>query len=366
MKIATIVGTRPQLIKVAGVSKELRRMHEEVIIHTGQHYDYFLSGTFFKELGIPNPDYNLNVGSGTPNSQIGKMLIGLEDILRREKPNIVLVFGDTNSALAGALAAAKLHIKVAHIEAGERNFDASIKKIHPSSIPEETNRVLIDHLSSLLFCTTERAVDNLKNDGIIEKVYLVGDVMFDLWVIHSHELENKSSILKKFSLSKKGYVLATIHREINTNNIENLLSILKAFEEIEEKIIFPLHPRTRRYLEEYNLLDYLESMVHILTTEPVGYIDMLQLEKNARIVLTDSGGVLKEAYFFHVPTLNLDKTTEWIDLVLLGWSRLVGSNTLLIKKEICGTIPKDHPALFGNGNASLKIVDILSTVSFDQ
>ena len=287
MKIASVVGARPNFIKLAPVSKELRKEFDEVIIHTGQHYDYEMDRVFFDELGIPEPDYHLGVGSGSHGYQTGEMLKRVEEVLIKEKPDLVLVFGDTNSTLAGALAAVKLHIKVAHVEAGLRSYD--------KKMPEEINRVLTGHCSDLLFCPTETGVKNLKNEGIAKGVYLTGDVMVDALQESIKIAEKKSRILDELDLKPEEYFLATVHRAENTDDFSRLRSIVDAFCEIVH-IVFPCHPRTEKMLKKFDLWDRLQKSVKVI--KPVGYLDMLVLEKNARKNLTDSGGVQKEAYIY--------------------------------------------------------------------
>jgi len=354
MKIATIVGARPQFIKMMPVSRELKKAGvKEIVIHTGQHYEYEMNRIFFEQLDIPEPDYYLGVGSGTHGYQTGEMLKKIEEVLIKEKPDIVLVYGDTNSTLAGALAAVKLHIKVAHIEAGLRSFD--------KRMPEEVNRVLTDHVSDYLFAPTETAVRNLKNEGITEEVYLTGDVMYDA-LLHNIETARKHSrILKDLGLRPKGYLLATVHRAENTNIRKNLKNIIKAFIESSELIVFPIHPRTRKYLNQYGLMEELEKSDNVLLLNPVGYLDMLLLEENAKKILTDSGGVQKEAYFLKVPCITLRERTEWVETVEDGWNILVGTDKEKILKAIVEFEPtgETYTYKFGTGDASKKVVKIL-------
>jgi len=356
MKIVTIIGARPQFIKMAPVSKELRKHFNEVIIHTGQHYDYEMSKIFFEQLNIPKPDYYLGVGSGPHGYQTGEMIKRIEKVLIKEKPNLVLVYGDTNSTLAGALAAVKLHIKVAHVEAGLRSFD--------KKMPEEINRVIADHISDLLFCPTKTAVKNLRNEGIKNGVYLTGDVMFDALLTNIKIAEQKSKILEKLGLKLKNYYLATVHRAENTDNRKNLENIINAFIESEELIVFPAHPRTIKFLKIYKLLNKIENADNIFLIKPVSYLDMLMLEKNAKKIITDSGGVQKEAYFLKVPCITLRNRTEWIETVEDGWNILVGANRERIIKAIKEFEPqgKTYFYRFGNGKASKKISKIIAEI----
>jgi len=316
MKIISVVGARPQFIKLSALSKELRKKHQEIILHTGQHYDDELSKIFFSELSIPEPDYNLGIGSAEHGEQTGRMLKGIEEVLLLERPDLVIVYGDTNSTLAGALAAVKQRIPVAHVEAGLRSF----KK----TMTEEINRVLTDHISSLLFCPTKTSVQNLRKEGITQGVYLVGDVMYDSLREHIKRAEKVSGIMKKQNLSKKDFYLVTIHRAENTDIKENLKKIVQILAELDKKTVFPIHPRTKKSLSEFNLLGKLESKDHLLLIDPVSYLDMLVLEKNARCVLTDSGGVQKEAFFLNTPCLTLREETEWVETLKNNWNNLVG------------------------------------------
>jgi UDP-GlcNAc3NAcA epimerase len=326
MKILTIVGARPQFIKLAPFSKVLRENGiNEIIVHTGQHYDENMNDLFFKELEIPEPDYNLGIGSGNHGEQTGRMLIEIEKVILKENPDLVIVYGDTNSTLAGALAASKLHIKLAHVEAGLRSFN--------KRMPEEINRVLTDHVSDILFCPTQTAVENLKNEGITKGVYLVGDVMFDALLHFSKISDMKSNILERLNIKPKEYYLATIHRAENTDNYERLKNILIAFSKMDEKVVFPIHPRTRKMISYYGLGDLLEND-NVKVIDPVGYLDMLKLEKNAKAILTDSGGVQKEAFWLKVPCITLRDETEWVETVNLGWNRLVGSNVEKILEAV--------------------------------
>jgi UDP-GlcNAc3NAcA epimerase len=354
MKIATIVGARPQFIKCAPVSRQLRKVTTEVLIHTGQHYDDNMNEVFFRDLHLPKPDWNLGVGSALHGGQTGQMLARIEEVLIKEKPDYVLTYGDTNSTLAGALAAAKLGIQVAHIEAGLRSFNRQM--------PEEINRVLVDHVSSLLFCPTQTAVGNLKNEGITQGVHLVGDVMYDAMLQFTEIANQRSTILKDLKLKPKEYLLATIHRPSNTDCEENLRNILMALQANDEPVIFPVHPRTRNYLREFGLDEAGSINGRLQLVEPLGYLDMLMLEQNARLILTDSGGVQKEAYFFRVPCVTLRTETEWLETVETGWNVVAGTNVAQIMSLVNGKHwPQGTPpALFGNGRAAERIVSELA------
>jgi len=351
MKIVSIVGARPQFIKCAPLSRVLRKEHEEVLIHTGQHYDPEMSDIFFEELGIPKPDFHLNVGSSTHGKQTGEILAGVEVVLLREEPEMVLVYGDTNSTLAGALAAVKLHIPVAHIEAGLRSFDRAM--------PEEINRVVADHVSDLLFCPTETAVANLKNEGIFKGVHQVGDVMVDALRFNQQIADERSGILERLGLSQGMYLLMTVHRPSNTDNKEHMQSILRALQRSGKTVVFPVHPRTRKYLQEYGLWDRMPDS--LLCVDPVGYLDMLRLLSGAEKVLTDSGGVQKEAYITGVPCITLRENTEWVETVQDGWNILVGADEEKILRAIQSSIPvTPHREVFGSGDASERIAAVIA------
>ncbi|MDK2891258.1 MAG: UDP-GlcNAc3NAcA epimerase [Methanoculleus sp.] len=350
MKIVSIVGARPQFIKCAPVSRELRKEHEEILVHTGQHYDHGMSEVFFEELRIPRPDYNLGIGSGTHGRQTGAMLGAIEGVLEIEKPDMVLVYGDTNSTLAGALAAAKLHIPAAHVEAGLRSFDRSM--------PEEVNRVLTDHASDLLFCPTATAVANLATEGITKGVHLVGDVMVDAMNYNRTIAEERSRILEDVGVEPGDYLVATVHRPSNTDSPENMAAILGALGEADRSVVFPVHPRTRKFLREYGLLAEMPENIRVI--EPLGYLDMLRLMAQAEKILTDSGGVQKEAYMLGVPCITLRENTEWVETVEAGWNVLVGAERERIISMIREFAPAgDQFPLFGNGQAAAVIAKII-------
>lgn len=348
-KIVTIVGARPQFIKTAFLSWELRKYFKEVVVHTGQHYDPNMSDIFYKDLNLPPVDYNLEVGSDSQGKQTGLMLEKIEQVLIKEKPDLVLIYGDTNSTVAGALAASKLHIPVGHIEAGMRSFNRQM--------PEEINRVVADHLSSLLFCTSKSVIKLLKKEGIKDGVFLVGDVMNDLQLkAESLKRKAQSNIFENYKIEPKNYLLATIHRQENTDIKENLTNIVEAFGQIKDIIVWPIHPRTKKYIEKYKLK--LPSNIKII--EPVGYREMICLETNAKMILTDSGGVQKEAYIARVPCITLRNETEWTQTVESGWNQLVGTDIKKILKLIKNfPKPLKHPNFLGNGNAYLKITQIV-------
>jgi UDP-N-acetylglucosamine 2-epimerase len=351
MKVASIVGVRPQFVKASVVSRELRKKHEEILIHTGQHYDYQMNRVFFEQLNIPEPNYHLDIGSGPHGYQTGEMLKKIEEVLVKETPDLVLTYGDTNSTLAGALAASKLHIKTAHVESGLRSLDRSM--------PEEINRILTDHCSDILFCPTANAVENLKKEGIVDNVYLTGDVMVDSLLYNREIAEIKSTILNDLGLKNKGYLVATIHRASNTDDEGNLKNIVNAFSELNENIVLPLHPRTEKFLKKYGLYDRLKSSV--ILTQPLGFLEFIKLMNHAKMILTDSGGVQKEAYVLKVPCITLRENTEWVETVEDGWNLLVGTNIQTIVNAVNEFSPSlcTHSNRFGIGSASLEINRIL-------
>lgn len=317
LKVATVVGARPQFIKAAAVSRVIRCRSDivEVIIHTGQHYANNMSDIFFGELDIPTPDYNLSIGSLSHGAQTGRMLEAIETVFATLKPDWVLVYGDTNSTLAGALAASKLHIPVAHVEAGLRSFN--------KRMPEEINRILVDHVSNLLFAPTPTALQHLQREGIDHSlVRLVGDVMYDAAMYYGESAERRSDVLSRLGLANERYYLATIHRAENTDDIRRLRNIVEALVTVAKtrRVVLPIHPRTRESLRNANLFTRLAT--HITIIEPVGYLDMIMLEKRSSLILTDSGGVQKEAYFFGIPCVTLRQETEWTELIEAGVNKL--------------------------------------------
>ncbi|MBI3821362.1 MAG: UDP-N-acetylglucosamine 2-epimerase (non-hydrolyzing) [Planctomycetes bacterium] len=353
MKIVTVVGARPQFIKAAVVSRWLRQTPDckEILVHTGQHYDENMSDVFFQELEIPTPAYHLGVGSGGHGAQTGRMLEAIEEVLRETKPDKMLIYGDTNSTLAGALAAAKLHVPVAHVEAGLRSFNRKM--------PEEINRVVSDHLSTWLFAPTEAAVTNLQNEGITgAKVALVGDVMYDAAIYYG--TRTRADTLGKLGLQSKHYVLATIHRAENTDAQTRLRDVFGGLNAIADElpVVLPLHPRTRAALTRDNLLERCNPNLRLL--DPLGYLDMVMLEKHASVIATDSGGVQKEAFFHRVPCVTLRDETEWVELVELGWNRLVpptdaGAIHAGVLQSLRDTKQRPAPAhLYGGGQAAIQ------------
>ena len=351
MRIATVIGARPQFIKAAMVSMEMAKRNQihEILIHTGQHFDKNMSHIFFEEMGIPEPDYNLGIQSLPHGAMTGRQLEAIEAVLIKEKPEWVLVYGDTNSTLAAALAAAKLHIPVAHVESGLRSYNRKM--------PEEFNRVLTDHIAEILFVPTKLAIKNLLKEGIImEKIKNVGDVMYDATLYFVGKAEKKSNILSDLKLNSKEYILATIHRPENTDNPKKLKDIFSALGNSPLPVVIPLHPRTKKKLDAYDIS--INGQINLI--DPVGYLDMILLEKNAYKIATDSGGIQKEAYFYQVPCITMRGETEWVELVRSGVNHLAGTDKkkideLLNTKDISFT----NELFYGEGNTAGKIVDVL-------
>jgi len=353
MKIMTIVGARPQFVKAAPVSRALRKIGEEFLLHTGQHYDANMSQLFFDELEIPAPDLNLEIGSGPHGLQTGQMLVAIEKALMAQQPDWVLVYGDTNSTLAGAVAAAKLNIPIAHVEAGLRSFNRLM--------PEEINRILTDRISALLFCPTRTAVTHLADEGIRSGVHWTGDVMYDAALHFAALAEIKSTVLQKLALQPRSYVLATVHRAQNTDEPAALSRIMGALLESGQTIVFPVHPRTAGFLRKYGLMEKMTASGRIRLLEPVGYLDMICLEKNARRIVTDSGGVQKEAYFFQTPCVTLREETEWSETVDDGWNVLTGTDPQKIVRAVTSFNPtRPQGRHYGDGRAADRIAEILS------
>jgi UDP-N-acetylglucosamine 2-epimerase len=365
VKIISIVGARPQFIKAAPVSRALKKYCREILVHTGQHYDINMSEIFFSELNIPLPDYNLEVGSGTHGQQTGQILIKAEEVMLKEKPDAVLVYGDTNSTLAGALAASKLHIPVAHVEAGLRSFNMKM--------PEEQNRIVTDHLSTLLFCPTDTAVRNLKNEGITKGVFNTGDVMYDAVLYNMRQIEKTHTMqgclrqlklidgftakdIPLLAIQPNAYYLTTIHRAENTDSDNRMQAILCSLGKLQLPVLLPLHPRTRKIIRES------PEMIpqNIFFVEPIGYQAMLYLTKNAKAIITDSGGLQKEAYFLNVPCVTVRDETEWIETLEGRWNVLSRSDAIAETVERSDIDRSNKKSLFGDGSAAEKIAAIIS------
>jgi len=352
MRILSVVGARPEFIQALPVSRAISVDHQEIYVHTGQHYDYRMSQAFFDELDIPVPDYNLGVGSASQARQTADILVGLEEVLLQEMPDLVLMRGDTNSSLAASLAASKLKIPFAHIEAGERSFNRGMS--------EELNRLVSDRLADLHFCVSAAAVHNLASEGIRDSVHLVGDVMLDALLYARPIARAKSKILERLQVGVREYALVTIHRAENTDNPERLRQIVGALNQVSETVILPVHPRTQKALS-YIGVQFAE---HVRVIEPVGYLDMLTLEENARLIATDSGGVQREAYYLGIPCLTLRDETEWIETVQVGWNKLVGADVGLILDSWFNFVPSsEHPSIYGDGTAAQRIAGVINNIN---
>jgi len=355
LKILTVIGARPQFIKAAAVSREIKKHNNisEIIVHTGQHFDKAMSDIFFEEMDIPKPNYNLDVNGLTHGAMTGQMMEKLDPIIAKEEPDAILVYGDTNSTLAGALCGAKLHVPVAHVEAGLRSFN--------NKMPEEINRILVDRMSSILFCPTETAINNLNSEGYSKfgsKIVRSGDVMLDAALFYAKKSVEKSKIVKTLGLESDSYILATIHRAENTNDLERLNSIVKALNTISEhkRVVLPLHPRTKKIVENEKIVIKADVI------DPVGYFDMLELIKNSSMIMTDSGGLQKEAYFFKKRCVTLRDETEWVELVKAGVNSVVGSDAdkiITAFDEAVNKVFEGVENLYGDGRASKTIVDQL-------
>ncbi len=349
MRIVTVVGNRPQFVKAAAVSRLLRERADELIVHTGQHYDDELSRVFFEELSVPAPDRELDAGGGTNTAQTARILAALEPVLEELSPALVLVYGDTNSTLAGALAASQAGIPTGHVEAGMRSFDRSM--------PEELNRVLTDHASELLLCSTETAMLNLEREGVRGESHLVGDVMADVSLAFRDIAEERSEILDELGLEPGSYLAVTAHRAGNVDRPDRLEALVALLEALPAPVVLPLHPRTRERLMAAGLMDRLDG---IKVVPPLGYLDFMKLARHARAVLTDSGGVQKEAYLLGVPCVTLRDTTEWVETVDAGWNTLVDLDPAAALAALERRPPADRPELYGGGHAAVRVCEVLA------
>jgi UDP-N-acetylglucosamine 2-epimerase (non-hydrolysing)/UDP-GlcNAc3NAcA epimerase len=354
VRILTVVGNRPQFIKAAAVSRPLRERHEELLVHTGQHYDDSLSRVFFSELGLAQPERQLGIGGGSNTSQTARMLTALEPLLAQERPDAALVYGDTNSTLAGALAAAQADVPVIHVEAGMRSFDRTM--------PEERNRVLTDHLADLLLCASDTAAANLKAESVAGRVQVVGDVMVDVALRLQPAARASTEIPARYGLQPGRYLLLTAHRAGNVDPPERLRALVELVAALPAPVLVALHPRTRARLEQAGLLDQLHGTPGVLVTEPLGYIEFSALLCHARAVLTDSGGVQKEAYLAGVPCVTLRANTEWVETVAAGWNTLVDLDTNAALAALSRRPPAERPALYGDGHAAERCVEAIGTL----
>lgn len=355
MRVLTVIGNRPQFIKASAVSSRLRAVAEEVTVHTGQHYDRELSQVFFDELELPPPEHLLGIGGGTNTGQTARMLAALEPLLADLRPSAVLVYGDTNSTLAGSLAAVQAGVPVAHVEAGMRSFDRAM--------PEEVNRVVTDHLSSLLLVPSQTAVDNLARESVVGRVELVGDVMVDVALLLQPGARARTESLAPYGVQPGGYLLATAHRAGNVDDPARLAQLVELLLALPAPTVFPLHPRTRARLEAAGLLARLEQAAHLRLAPPLGYLDFTALVCNARAVVTDSGGVQKEAYLAGVPCVTMRPSTEWVETVEAGWNVLVDLDAGAARAALERTPPAERPQLYGDGNAGQRVADALLTLA---
>jgi UDP-N-acetylglucosamine 2-epimerase (non-hydrolysing)/UDP-GlcNAc3NAcA epimerase len=352
MRVLTVVGNRPQFIKAAAVSRPLRLEHSEVLIHTGQHFDDELSRVFFDELGLPSPDRELSISRGSNTSQTARMLRELEPVVGETAPDVVLIYGDTNSTLAGALAGAQARIPVAHVEAGMRSFDRSM--------PEELNRVLADHASGLLLCSSEVAVVNLEREGVSGRIELVGDVMVDMAANIQPYARDRVELLRARGLEPGGFLLATAHRAGNVDDPDRLRALVELLISLPGPVVLPLHPRTHARLRSAGLLEPLQRAEGMIVTPPLGYVEFTALLCNARAVMTDSGGVQKEAYQGGVRCVTLRPSTEWVETVSTGWNTLVDLDRDAALAALGQPLPEERPALYGDGRASERVVGALT------
>ena len=351
MRVLTVIGNRPQFVKAAAVSGPLREQADEILVHTGQHYDDSLSRVFFDELGLPRPEHRLDLGGGSNTTQTARMLAAVEGLLIAERPDVVLVYGDTNSTLAGALAAAQAHVPVAHVEAGMRSFDMRM--------PEELNRVLTDHAASLLLCPSASAAEHLRAERVRGEVVVCGDVMVDVAALVAPAARGRTDVCEAHGVTAGRYLLVTAHRAGNVDDPERLGRLTHLILGLPEPVVLPLHPRTQARLEATGRLRALIDAPHVHLGPPLGYVEFTALLQQARAVLTDSGGVQKEAYLAGVPCVTLRDTTEWIETVQAGWNVLVDLDADAAHAALARPLPDSHPALYGDGRAGARVVEAL-------
>jgi len=355
LHVVTVIGNRPQFVKAAAVSRPLRAEHDELLVHTGQHYDDELSRVFFDELDLPAPDVELHVGGGTSTSQTVRMLAALEPVLAERRPDAVLVYGDTNSTLAGALAAAQAQVPVAHVEAGMRSFDRTM--------PEELNRVVTDHLSALLLCPSETAVQNLAAERVHGRVEMVGDVMVDVARLVQPRAREHTEVLAAHGVEAGRYLLVTAHRAGNVDQPERLTRLVDLLLGLDETAVFAVHPRTRARLEALGRLEQLEAAPHLVLTPPLGYLELTALLCHARAAVTDSGGLQKEACLAGVPCVTLRANTEWVETVDAGWNTLVDLDAERARAALARPAPAERPELYGDGHAGERVADSLRLIA---
>ena len=364
--LLTVIGTRPQYIKYAALSPALRNVCDEFLVDSGQHYDDGLSGNFLSELHIPRPHVTLDAPRHDSIPQLSSMIDGIAEVIRSVKPHATLCFGDTNSTLAAALASLKCGVEIIHVEAGERAFTLDEVKVPPHSIPEEGNRVIVDHVSSLLLCASERGFSNLISESVTGAIYFTGDILYDLFLRNRPAIDKRFSLLEEMRLEPGEYYYCTIHRAVNTDSRERLESIVEAFELLDRTVVFPVHPRTERLLMEYGILDRLARSESIRILPPSGYIDSLVLSRFARKVITDSGGVMREAFFNGVRSVCVDDSTAWIELCTSGWSELSGPGTAAIIQATHRETAGERPNFFGDGSAVERSVEAIRKFLFDR
>jgi UDP-N-acetylglucosamine 2-epimerase len=351
VRVLTVIGNRPQFVKAAAVSPLLRRDHEELLVHTGQHFDDRLSAIFFSELGIPAPDRELGVALGSATSQTSRMLDALEPVLAQAAPDLVLVYGDTNSTLAGALCAAQAHVPVAHVEAGMRSYD--------TTMPEELNRVLTDHASALLLCSSDAARANLEREAVLGRVEVVGDVMVDVALRVQPRARERVDLVHARGLVPGEYVLATVHRAANVDTVQRLAGVVELLCELGAPVLLPLHPRTAARLDTFGLRERIDACATVTICPPLGYVELTALLVHARAALTDSGGLQKEAYLASVPCITMRDRTEWTETVATGWNTLVDLDADAARDALAVPPPADHPPLYGDGRAGERVVAAL-------